>query len=94
MASNCPDCGVGSGDHCGEQLLVCEHEAPLDARLIWAGCWPGEGDCAEQGWYIRFDRGKGRYVHCDADDPDAQPDLNRLRIEYQWDRQTKRWLRR
>src|SRR5947209_4633210 len=94
----CPDCGAAVGEphgpgcdvercpYCGDQLISCGHDAPLDDRAAWDGFWPGERECAEHGWYVRFDQGKREYIPCESSDPHAQPDLNRFRLEYRWDR--------
>jgi hypothetical protein len=102
----CPDCGAAQGKYhrlgcdveqcpyCGGQLYVCGHEPPSDDRLAWDGCWPGERECIQNGWYVRFDKGQGHYIPCDAGDPGAIPDINKFRIEYKWHRKTKRWVKK
>jgi len=64
----------------------------LDDRDVWTGDWPGWQECREFGWYARVIPGKG-WCPCEANAPDAQPDLNRLPKQAEWDRLDKRYVR-
>lgn len=108
----CPDCGVGPGElhadgcdvercpYCGCQLGSCfcpasDQGVPDDDRMPWTGEWPGVAECREFGWYAKRVEGKG-WVPCEADEPGACEDLNRLHDpkEARWDRANKRFVRR
>jgi hypothetical protein len=103
----CPHCGVQPGDYhrtgcdieqcpyCGGQLVSCDcgRMPPLDDRMPWAGVWPGVTECWEFGWYARLMPGEG-WMSCQADEPGAAEDLNRLHAEAVWDRADKRFVRR
>jgi hypothetical protein len=103
---NCTDCGAAPGEHhrpdcdiercpyCGGQLIVCGHDPPLDDRILWDGFWPGEKECAEHGWVVRFDENQGKYIPCEPGDPDARPDINRFRLEYCWNRRKELWVKK
>ena len=103
-AKLCHDCGAAPGalhadgcdvercPDCGGQLLSCGC-APTRPRLPWTGKWPGEAECRELGWYARLVPGAG-WVRCAADHPEAQPDLNRLFIDAQWDADAGRFARK
>lgn len=83
----------------GMQRLSCdgyeEHDCGQD---VWTGMWPGEAECAEFGWWAYFAgapagwQGYG-WVRCEADHPEAVPDLNRLVIDATWDETAGRWVR-
>lgn len=66
---------------------------------IWTGIWPGSAECVEYGFYSKWVEGKGiagapgGWVICDADDPEAGPNLNRLN-EWggcTWSRTERKW---
>jgi hypothetical protein len=62
-------------------------------RMPWTGEYPGTAECVEFGWFSRWVQGRG-WVPCDADHPDAGPNLNRLGPgEVTWDRALRRWVR-
>jgi hypothetical protein len=82
------------------QLLSCSHyrfgafEPPPDEeRMPWTGEWPGARECREFGWCAKPDPAGRGYTSCGPDDPEAQPDLNRLHLEAVWDRRRKRFAR-
>jgi hypothetical protein len=102
----CPECGVPSGQYhrngcdvelcpyCGDQLVGCVCPGvlpPLDDRMPWTGVFPGEEECREFGWFAQLLPGRG-WVCCAEDDPDAEPDLHRLREQAVWDRMNKRFM--
>jgi hypothetical protein len=101
----CPECGVDAGrvhrsgcdieqcPYCGGQLIscLCRRKPPLDDRMPWSGLWPGVLECREFGWYARLVPGSG-WVSCDAAEPGATEDLNRLHVEATWDRWQKRFV--
>lgn len=59
----------------------------------WSGEWPGHAECAEFGWHSFFEPGGRGWVRCEAADPRAGTDLNRLVVEASWDSQACRWRR-
>lgn len=102
----CPDCAVQPGqlheDGCdvarcrltGGQRLQCSHDGD-GCRTVWAGCWPGEVECAELGWWTLWDEQRG-WLEATADTPGAMADLNRLSLaaatgELVWDREAERY---
>jgi hypothetical protein len=109
VAAGCPDCGVTIGaaheDACdvarclwtGRQRLACPggHACGQD---IWTGEWPGDQAARAFGWFVRWDgrpsEGGRGWVRTTAEDPDAEPDLNRLVTDARWDRSARRWVQR
>lgn len=92
----------------GGQRLQCEFHDRDDLHVdhdcgqdLWSGRWPGEEDAERLGWWVAWDgptpergwdyRGRG-WVRVSADHPEARPDLNRLRVDAKWDRDTRRWI--
>lgn len=59
-------------------------------RLKWTGCWPGEKECQEFGWYSRLFEGRG-WVKCNKNDPGATGDLNRLVVDAEWNAEKGRY---
>jgi hypothetical protein len=59
----------------------------------WTGEWPGQEECREFGWYAKLVSGVG-WVQCDQDDAGANPDLNRLYVEAEWDPLSRRFVKR
>ena len=50
-------------------------------------------ECCDYGWFAkRHPFGPG-YISCEPHEPGAETDLNRLRVEADWDRQEKRYVR-
>jgi hypothetical protein len=89
-----PDCDVERCPACGGQFISCgcpRHRKRR--RLYWTGEWPGEAECREFGWYCKLVPGTG-WMSCGADDPQAEPDINRLRREAVWDPRAGRFVRR
>jgi hypothetical protein len=90
-------CTVESCPYCGGQLITCGHmrslkrRPPDDDRLPWEGLCTGAAECIQWGWYAR--RATVGWVPCNQDEPDAIPDLNRLRKDARWDRPSKKWVR-
>jgi hypothetical protein len=102
----CPCCGVLPGEwhlrgceveqcpYCGGQALRCDSPddpIPLDDRLRWTGQWPGEAEAIQFGWFCK--RGRSGWKPCRKYDPEAVPDLNRVRREAVWDRDEKRYTK-
>lgn len=99
-------CDVPRCRICGGQRFSCEldgiHRTAVPVR--WTGQWPGDVECQEWGWFSKFvsdpsdpDGPRGEWVECDADDPDAGPDLDRLALEgargnLKWD--GERWWKK
>ncbi len=103
VAVACPDCGSLPGflhenycdveqcPDCGHQRLSCICDTLRYPRIPWNGQWRGVAECIEFGWYAKFtDAG---WVRCGPDDPDANPDLNRLLKEAKWDPSLVRFVR-
>ena len=83
----------------GAELIDMEGYSPHPdedcGRDIWTGHWPGEMDAIRLGWYARFvPNGNPSWVRCGKDDEGARPDLNRLAIDGQWNRDLLRWEER
>lgn len=104
VRASCPDCGVGIGKlheagcdvercpDCGRQAISCDcGGAFIHPRLPWSGHWPGDLECREFGWWARLVAGRG-WVSCDATDPGARPDLNRLAVDAEWDANAGRFV--
>jgi hypothetical protein len=60
--------------------------------LPWSGTWPGEAECREFGWWAKRNPNGPGWVRCAADDPKAQPDLNRLGRDATWSRALRRYV--
>jgi hypothetical protein len=87
-------CDIEQCPNCGLQLISCDCPADLVChRLPWSGEWPGEEECREFGWYAQMVSGVG-WVPCDRDDAGANPDLNRLSLEAEWDPLSRRFIQR
>ncbi|MFI6469792.1 YgjP-like metallopeptidase domain-containing protein [Streptomyces sp. NPDC050516] len=54
-----------------------------DCNTIWTGRLPGEAECEEYGFYCRPT--PNGYEPCNADDPRAGHDFNRLHRDCNWD---------
>lgn len=105
MFNSCPDCGAITGTlhftlcdtarclETGHQRLTCAegHDCGKDR---WEGRPSGSPECIKFGLYARFT--ERRWVPCEAGDPGAMPDYNRLAdspAEFTWSRENKRWVR-
>jgi len=100
---NCPDCGVPPREqhqpgcdvercaNCGEQRISCDCEEHALPSIKWTCIYPGEMECREFGWYAKLIPGSG-WVSCEADDPRASEDLNRLAIDAVWNREAGRFM--
>jgi Domain of unknown function (DUF6891) len=66
---------------------------PLDDREVWTGEWPGVKECQEFGWYAKGNPDGPGHIPCGPHEPGAVPDLNRLRVDAEWGRQEKRYVR-
>ncbi|WP_369387289.1 hypothetical protein AB5J72_06430 [Streptomyces sp. CG1] len=100
MTSPCPDCSTTAGtlhaDGCdiaccaftGRQRSNCHPTS--QCNTVWTGRLPGEEECIEYGFYARS--GPNGYEPCNADDPGALPDYNRLYRDCHWDIATQRMI--
>jgi len=94
-----PDCDVERCPNCGSQMLSCgclgseTRKWIKKNRMPWTGVWPGTEECREFGWYAKLVLGMG-WVPCGADEPGANPDLNRLHVEAVWNKKKKKFVRR
>jgi len=103
---HCPDCGAKVGAQheegcdvercpdCGGQAISCDcdNDDLKHPRLPWTGRWPGDAECREFGWWSRWVGGRG-WVQCEATDPGAGPNLNRLEAEGVWDAAAGRFVK-
>lgn len=64
--------------------------AALGGRLKWSGEYPNADRCREFGFWCKWVDGKG-WVECEASDPGAKEDLNKLMIRCLWNRQAGRF---
>ncbi len=102
----CQGCGAACGEQhdrvcdiarcraTGLQWRSCDHSrvaAVAHEPDRWTGRWPGEEDCERLGLFTRLVPGQG-WVACAADQPEAQPDLNRLYAEASWDATSGHWV--
>jgi hypothetical protein len=75
----------------------CDNEPPYAGHDcgadVWTGLWPGAAECVEYGRYSYFVPNQG-WLPCGPDHPGARPDLNRLVVCCDWDREARRWVRR
>lgn len=84
----CPCCGAMEG-LCSR--MECPHNWD-EERLVWTGRMPGSQECEEYGWFLYFN---GLAMSpCTPDDPQALPDLARLREECKWVAYRQRFVRR
>ncbi|MBK3575938.1 DUF45 domain-containing protein [Streptomyces sp. MBT65] len=95
---HCPDCSAPPGtlhaDRCdiarcaitGFQRAHC-HPGNT-CNTVWTGELPGEPECTEYGYYCRPT--PDGYEPCNADDPGAMHDFNRLYRECRWNPTTQR----
>lgn len=60
---------------------------------VWTGEWPGVEDAIRLGFWCT-DPARPPMRSCPPDYPGASPDLNRLLIEAEWDREQKQWVKR
>jgi hypothetical protein len=102
----CGDCGAMVGElhdvgcdveiceDCGDQRISCrcDHRSGRP-RLPWSGEWPGAAECREFGWFSKLTPDRG-WIECDASDPNASPDLNRLGRDTDWDPDLRRFVKR
>jgi hypothetical protein len=98
-------CAMEQCLHCGGQLLRCFIMGPYEAiealpwpppdedRIPWSGEWPGVAECHEFQWYARRNPDGAGWLPCNADEPVARPDLNRLHSDATWSREAKRFTR-
>ena len=49
---------------------------------------PGQMEAIERMWFVKRVDG-GPWVECSFDDPDARPDINRVRAELSWNPETE-----
>ena len=96
----CPDCACEKGQphkggcdiercpECGGQRLTCGHITDLP-DLPWTGVFPGLAEAAELGLFCYWDK---RWLVCEADHPQAQPDLNALYTLATWNKETQKWV--
>lgn len=87
---------------CGIALHDCGAE-------VWDGVWPGTQEAVEYGWFSYFaptteqkealaafglEPVKSGWVRCGPEYSEAMPDLNRVVMECDWDREQRRWVKR
>ena len=68
------------------ERMYCRLDDRIDeygGRLPWTGEWPGTDEAREFGWYCKWVDGGG-WVPCSEDDPNAQPNLNKLSARSRW----------
>jgi hypothetical protein len=87
-----PDCDIQRCSITGAQYLMCPCVEHNPEKTKWTGQWPGTLECKEYGFWAKMVKGKG-WVPCEAHDPEAQPDINRLVVECAWNPEQGRWRR-
>lgn len=64
-------------------------------RMPWSGEWPGDAECRELGLWCVGRPGQTPYWQSvPAGTPGATEDLNRLHMDYRWDPETQRFVRK
>jgi hypothetical protein len=101
----CHGCGAAAGEvhdricdvaRCratGLQWVSCDRSRPSPVPHepdVWTGKWPGTEDCERLGWSTCMVPGGG-WVPCAPDTVGAQPDLNRLYSDAEWDPLAGQW---
>lgn len=81
----------------GRQRLACSGRGHDCGQDLWDGVWPGTAEAIEYGWYSHLVPGWGRvkcgpWNHGPGDR--ASPDLNRVPVDCDWDREKRRWVLR
>ena len=104
---HCPYCSVALGGRhlvgygwercpcCGEHLETCHPLQESPPRPVPFSRHRGSSwldACREFGFFEK--KVAGVWVPCDAEDPDSQPDVNRLIHHCYWNRYHKRFQRR
>lgn len=72
--------------------MMAKYDEFVRPHLIpWDGVWPGVRECREYGFWSKWVDGTG-WVECDANDPEAREDLNKLAMLSKWDKDQKRYI--
>lgn len=98
------DCGAAENyDEAGRAIHTCGQRPHDCGSEVWDGLWFGYQECVEYGWYGHFELlphetlgliESGRWTQCGPEHPLAHPDLARLRVECDWGREARRWVKR
>ncbi len=99
-------CDVARCPECGMQRLQCEEHEDSTLPAIWTGIWPGVIECVEYDLWNKWvdkDGNKlefsdfdtpGHWQETTAEDPDREPDLNRLHtLPLKWSKRLQRFVK-
>ena len=89
----CPACGGRLTSGCCI-CICCQESMPNEERIPWSGVYPGVVECLQFGWYGLPVMGKLGLQPCREDEPSAELDFTRLRLDAVWDQNKKRFVRR
>lgn len=98
----CPSCGVVVGQRHDSQICdisrCADHGDQFSPQpgcrpTRWLGYFPGQLEAVEYGFFCHWDSDNG-WVTCGPEHPEAMPDLNRLVVECDWDREIERFIPR
>ncbi len=96
-------CDVARCAATGRQYFQCEGEKhEYNGRIYgehtgkcepdtWTGYWPGEKEATDLGWFVYWGP---PWIECDAEHPDAGPDLNKVLVLLDWDPKTQTYVDR